>query len=416
MPRPLPPGTDPVVAALVAHGRRAARARRAASAGLSRRQFLLGAAGTAGTAALLAACGTGGGTPGAGGTSGGGGGAGDALRWANWTLYLDQDDAGGYPTLQAFTEQSGIEVEYSEDVDDNDTFYGKVQGQLANGQDIGYDLVTLTDWMAARWIRMGYAQTLDREAMPNTANILPGLADVDFDPGRTHSLTWQSGFGGLAWDTEKVPGGMATVSDLWNPEYRGRIEVLSEMRDTIGLIMAEQGVDIAGPDWGDAEFGAALEVLREQIANGQIRQVRGNSYAQDLVSGDAVAVIGWSGDVTALNFENDGRFGFAIPESGGTLWSDNLLVPTPSSRVEDAQTLIDHYYDPVVAAQVAAYVNYITPVQGAQEAMADVDPSLVEEQLIFPDEATLSQVKVFRTLTPEEEERYNRDFLDVIGA
>jgi spermidine/putrescine transport system substrate-binding protein len=205
-----------------------------------------------------------------------------------------------------------------------------------------------------------------------------------------------------------------TLEDLWDPELRGRVEVLSEMRDTIGLIMMSQGVDIAG-DWGDDEFAAALAVLEEQISNGQIRQVRGNSYADDLVSEDAIAVIGWSGDIVALNFETDDKFGFAIPESGGTLWSDNCLVPIGSPRKANAEQLINYYYDPVVAARVAAYVNYITPVDGAREAMQDVDPSLVDNQLIFPDDETLSTVSVFRSLTPDEETRYQADFQRVIG-
>ncbi|WP_066582029.1 polyamine ABC transporter substrate-binding protein [Cellulomonas timonensis] len=402
-----PPITDPRVRALVA----AAHAPR--RAGLSRRSLLLGAFGAAGAAAL-AACGTGP-TPGG---SGGGADESDAelVRWANWTLYLDQDESGSaYPTLDAFEEASGITVQYAEDIEDNDSFYGKVQGQLANGQDIGYDLVTLTDWMAARLIRLDYAQELDRSRIPNAKNILPNLADVDFDPGRTHSLTWQSGFGGLAWDTAKLPKGLGSVSDLWAPELAGRVEVLSEMRDTIGLILLDQGVDPSGA-WGDDEFGAALALLSEKISSGHIRQVRGNSYTQDLVSGDAVAVIGWSGDITALNYENEDRFEFAIPEAGGMLWSDNLLIPTGSPHKASAETLIDYYYDPEVAAQVAAWVNYITPVQGAQEAMAAIDPELAENQLIFPDAQTLSQVKVFRSLTPDEEERYNGEFLDVIGA
>lgn len=408
MARPIPPDEDPVVRALVAQARRAAESR-----SVSRRSFLLGSLGAVGTAAALAACGTGGSTQGGKATAGSS--ADDLLRWANWTLYLDQSDDGkSYPTLDDFIAQTGIQVTYAEDIEDNDSFYGKVSGQLANGQDIGYDLVTLTDWMAARWIRLGYTQELDRAAMPNTANILPNLANVDYDPGRKHSLTWQSGFGGLAWNTQEVSG-LSSVSDLWDPALKGRVEVLSEMRDTIGLIMFDQGVDPSG-EWGDDEFDAALDVLKKQISSGQIRQVRGNSYAQDLVSGDALAVIGWSGDIMALNLENDDKFEFAIPEAGGTLWSDNLMVPSTSPRLANAQKLIDYYYDPEVAAKVAAYVNYITPVQGAQEAMEQVDPSLVDNELIFPSDDTLSRVALFRTLTPDEEEKYNGSFLDAIGA
>ncbi|MFI2752742.1 spermidine/putrescine ABC transporter substrate-binding protein [Cellulomonas sp. P22] len=405
-----PPITDPRVRALV----RAAASTR--GRGLDRRAFL-GALGAVGAGAALAACGTGGspGTGASGGVVTDRSGADKLVRWANWTLYIDQDDSGSSPTLEEFQTRTGITVEYSEDIEDNDAFYGKVSGQLANGQDIGYDLVTLTDWMAARLIRLGYTQELDRAAIPNAANILPNLADVDFDPGRAHSLTWQSGFAGMAWDRNKLPNGLHTVSDLWAPELAGRVEVLSEMRDTIGLVMFDQGVDPGG-DWGDDEFAAALAVLDEKISSGHIRQVRGNSYTQDLVSGDAVAVIGWSGDITALNYENDDRFQFAIPEAGGMLFSDNLMVPVGSPHRSDAEKLIDYYYDPEVAAQVAAWVNYITPVQGAQEAMTTIDPELAENQLIFPDADTLGQVSQFRSLTPDEEERYNGDFLDVIGA
>lgn len=398
-----PPVTDPVVRDLV----------RLARASVSRRRLLAGAAGAVGTGALLAACGTGGAPTSAGGASASAGGA---VRWANWTQYLDQDESGtSFPTLEAFTEQSGVEVAYAEDVEDNDTFYGKVSGQLANGQDIGYDVVTLTDWMAARWIRQDYAALLDRENIPNAANILTTLQDVAFDPGRNHSLTWQSGMTGIAWDKEKIPGGLRSVSQLWDPQYAGRVEVLSEMRDTIGLLMLDQGVSPAGP-WTDTDWTAALEVLEAQLASGQIRQVRGNSYTQDLASGDAVACIAWSGDITSLNYEFDGRFGFAVPDAGGMLWSDNLMVPTPSPRKAAAEQLFDYYYDPQVAAQVAAWVNYVTPVQGAQEAMLEIDPALAEDPMIFPDDLVLETVHVFGSLTPDEEELYNGRFLDVIGA
>lgn len=398
---------DPAIAALV-------RAQRA----VSRRSVLAGGAGLAGAGALLAACGTGG-TPSAGGSSGGP--AQDVsdtekvVNWANWTLYLDvSEDGQTYPTLEAFTEQTGIEVTYVEDIEDNDAYFGKIQGQLANGQDIGQDIVTFTDWMAARMIRLGYTQELDKANIPNAENILDSLKDVSFDPGRSHSLTWQSGFGGLAWNTSAVPNGLRTVSDLWAPELAGRVEVLSEMRDTVGLIMLDQGVDVAG-EWGDDEFFAALEVLEQQIGSGQIRQVKGNSYAEDLVSGDALAVIGWSGDITVLNFENGENWQFALPEAGGTLWSDNLMVPIGSPHKTNAETLMNYYYDPAVAAEVAAYVNYICPVKGAQEAMADIDESLVDNPLIFPDDATLARSHVFRALTPEEETRYNEAFQAVIG-
>ena len=383
---------------------------------LGRRQVLRGF-GAAGVGLGLAACGTGGGTA--------AGGAPQAakdtseqdktLNWANWTLYLDlAEDGKTYPTLEAFQEQTGITVTYSEDVDGNDSFYGRVQGQLANGDDIGQDIVVLTDWMAARMIRLGYTQELDETNVPNKKNVLDTLADVDFDPGRAHSLPWQSGFAGIAWNKEELPDGLTSVSDLWRPELKGRVEVLDEMRDTVGLIMLEQGVDIGG-DWSGEDFGTALEVLEKQVASGQIRQVVGNSYKEDLVSGDALAVVGWSGDITQINFESGDKWEFAIPDAGGTLWTDNMMVPVGSPHKTNAEMLMDYYYDPEVAAQVAAWVNYICPVKGAQEAMVAIDPELAENPYIFPTEEFLANVTVFRSLGADEETEFTTQFQEVIG-
>lgn len=337
------------------------------------------------------------------------------VDWANWTLYLDYDDkTKTYPSLEAFKKKTGIDASYSEDIDGNDTYYGKIQGQLANGQDIGKDVVVLTDWMAARMVRMGYTQELDHAAMPNAKNLLPSLQNVDFDPGRTHTLTWQSGFAGLAWNKKEIPGGLKVVSDLWKPELKGRIEVLDEWRDTMGLIMSEAGVDIAGA-WGADQFGSAIDTLKKQIDSGQIRQVKGNSYKEDLVSGDAVAVIGWSGDITQLNSENGDNWEFAVPDSGGTLWSDNMMVPIGARHKANAEVLMNYYYDPAVAAEVAAYVNYICPVVGAQAEIAKIDESLASNPLIFPDAATLAKVKVIRTLSADDEKQFGGMFQSAIG-
>jgi spermidine/putrescine transport system substrate-binding protein len=387
-------------------------------AALSRRTVLAGVGGAA-TAAALAACGT-------GDDNGGDASAGPepaidrsdedrSLAWANWTLYLDfNEKSKKYPTLEKFKEQTGIDARYYEDIDDNDTYDKKIQQQVSDGQDIDRDIIVFTDWMADRYVRQGWVQQLDREAMPNTRNILPQLENVSFDPGRQRSMTWQSGFGVVAWNKERVPGGINTVSDLWAPELKGRVEVLSEMRDTMGLIMMEEGIDIGQP-FSEDDFNRGLEVLQRQIDSGQIRQVRGNSYKDDLISGDALAVIGWSGDIFQINAENDDRWGFRIPEAGGTLWSDNMLVPVGSPRLRNAQELINFYYDPAIAAEVAAWVNYVCPVQGAREEMEKIDPDLAESPWIFPDDEFLANTKIFTTLSPDDDVLYSGEFQRVIG-
>ena len=381
------------------------------------RRSVLSTAGALGLTGLLAACGTGGSSGTKSEVSVTDVSESDpTLNWANWTLYLDYDDKKKtYPTLDAFTKQSGIKVNYAEDIDGNDSYYGKVQGQLKSGQDIGQDIITLTDWMAGRLIRQGYTQELNLDNIPNSANLLPSLQNVDFDPGRKHSLTWQTGYAGIAWNKKAFPKGLKSVEDLWDPALKGRVTVLDEMRDTMGLLMLQNGVDLAGK-WGESEFGAAADVLRQNIDNGQIRQVKGNSYKQDFISGDAIAGIVWSGDLVQMNFENDDQWEFVIPEAGGTLWSDNLMVPVASPRKANAEKLMDFYYDPAVAAEVAAYVNYICPVVGAKEEMEKIDPELVENPLIFPTDDDLVNAHVFRSLDADEEATLSSQFQDAIGA
>lgn len=399
MAKPLP--EDPFIRDLVVRAQRAQ---------LSRRSVLKGA-GVSAAALSLAACSTGGSAkPKA---------AKDisdtdkTVRWDNWALYLDVDDDGNYPSLQGFEKQTGIKATYTEAVDDNDTYYGKVKDQLKLGQDIGCDTVCLTDWMVARWIRFGYTQELDHSVMPNLKNLTPALQDVDFDPGRKMSVPWQGGFAGIAWNKDQIPGGLTSVSDLWDPSLKGRVGVLSEMRDTMGCIMQDLGTQI-DKKWGDAEFTAAIDVLQKQVTDGQIRNIKGNSYKEDLVNGDTLAAIVWSGDITQLNAENGEHWEFAVPSKGGTLWNDNFLIPIGSEHKKNAEALINYYYDPEVAAMVAAWVNYIPPVVGTKEAMMAIDPDLANNQLIFPSDATLANTHVFRTLTAAEEQKYGTQFQAIL--
>jgi spermidine/putrescine transport system substrate-binding protein len=379
---------------------------------MSRRTLLqatgLGAAGLA-----VAACG---GAGGGGSDNGdGGGGGGDALSFSNWLGYLDLDEESGEsPSLVAFQEASGITVKYTEDINDNEEFYAKVRPQLEQGESIGRDLVVLTDWMAARWIRLGYTESFTEGAIPNKANLLPALANVAFDPSRESTLPWQSGFAGLGWNVPLLKEALGTDSltsleQLWDPKLKGRVSVLSEMRDTIGVILLAQGKNPA--DFTADDFEAANAELAKQIDSGQIRQVSGNDYLGALENGDVIAVIGWSGDVIALGDD----FGFALPESGGTLWTDNAMIPKGAARKADAEKLLDYYYDPANAALVAAYVNYLCPVQGVQAEMEKIAPELADSPWIFPSSETLDQAAVFKTLTDAEEAAYNEAFQKTIG-
>jgi spermidine/putrescine transport system substrate-binding protein len=276
--------------------------------------------------------------------------------------------------------------------------------------------------MASRWLKSGFAQKLDAAAIPNKKNLISFLAHRDLDPNRDFTLPWAGVIAGLAWNKVKLPKGVQTLEDkvhperglFSNPSLKGKIEVLSEMRDTVGLILLWQGVDITKP-FSQAKWDNALEYLKKKIKDGWIRQIKGQSYQEDMISGDAIAVIGWSGDVNQLNLQNANKFGFGLPDSGGTFSSDNMLIPSTSPNKAGAEAVMNYYYDPIVAARVSNYINYVCPVAGAKDAMAKINPANVKNPLIFPDSAMWKNLKVFRDLTGAEQIAFSASFQKVSG-
>ncbi|BCJ58468.1 polyamine ABC transporter substrate-binding protein [Micromonospora endophytica] len=387
---------------------------------LTRRGLLTGTLGSAtllATGGALAGCGT----PGAQQTEAGCvsddlSGTEKKLAFSNWPQYMDvdEDDESKRPSLDSFVKDSGIEVTYTEDVNDNNEFFGKVQNQLAACQSTGRDVIVLTDWMAARMIRLGWIQRLDQANLPNVeANLLPSLRNRPFDVDNHLAVPWQSGLAGLAYNG-RVAKEIRTVDELLTrPDLKGKVTALTEMRDTMGMLLMANGHSPA--DFTSAQFDDALNKLKQAVDSGQIRRFTGNDYAPDLAKGDIAACIGWSGDIIQLGFDDD-QIKFVVPDSGVMLWSDNMLVPNKATHKANAEALINHYYDPAVAAQLAAYVNYICPVQGAQQEMEKIDPELAANPLIFPDEAILAKARVFMALTEEQEREYETKFQQVIGA
>ena len=400
MNRPLP--QDPMVRQLVQMARKHQ---------MSRRTLLAGAGGSA-VAMGLAACAGGSNLEAPEDIS-----ASDpTLNWSNWPFYIDEDDDGNFPTLERFQQETGITVNYNVNIDGNNSWFATVRDQVALGQDIGADLACPTEWMVARWVSLGYTQEFNEANMPNKANLVEGLQNPDFDPGRKRSLPWQGGFTGIAYNTDLVQDEIRTIDDLWRPDLRGRVVLLDEMRDTMALLMGANGADIES--FSSDDFYEALDVLNEQVASGQVRNLRGNAYTEDLTNEDALAAVGWSGDITILNFEAGyEKWKFVFPESGGNIWTDTFIVPIGSPRKTNAETLMNYYYQPDVAAEVAAWVNYVTPVEGAFEEAIKIDPELANNTLIFPDDATLAKVKALRTLTPEEDNEFQAAFqATLLGA
>ena len=341
--------------------------------------------------------------------------------WSNWPGYIDyNDDETKRPSVDAFEKKTGIKVTYNEDINDNDEFFGKIRTQLHGGQDTGRDVIVLTDWMAGRLIRLSYVQDLNKANIPNAGNLVPNLQNVGFDPGRKRSLPWQSGFTAIGTNGKALknvagitdPSGLTVNDLLTNPKLKGKVTVLTEMRDTMGLIMLDMGKK--PEDFTDDDFNAAIAKLGDAVDSGQVRGFTGNDYMQDLASGQIAACLAWSGDVIQLQAD-DPSIKLVTPESGQMLWSDNLMIPNKAQHKKNAEILINNYYDPAVAAQVAAWVNYICPIQGAKEEAAKIDPELVNNQLIFPNEETLAKSHVFKALDEATETKYNEAFQQLQG-
>ncbi|MDJ1643749.1 ABC transporter substrate-binding protein [Streptomyces pakalii] len=339
------------------------------------------------------------------------------LNFSNWTEYMDvSEDEKSRPTLEAFTERTGIRVKYTEDINDNVEFFGKIKPQLAAGQDTGRDLICVTDWLAARIIRLGWAQKLDASNLPHAfANVSAQFRSPDWDPGRAYSYPW-TGIPTVIAYNKKATGGrkVDSVTQLLDdPKLKGRVSFLSEMRDTVGMTLLDQGKDPG--KFTDADFDGAIGRLQKAVDKKQIRRFTGNDYTADLSKGDIAACVAWAGDVIQLQADNP-DIEYAIPAAGYITSSDSLLVPAQARHKTNAEKLIDYYYEPPVAAQLAAYINYVCPVDGVREELAKIDESMASNTLILPDKEMAAKSRSFRSLSSEEETAYEEKFAKLIGA
>jgi spermidine/putrescine transport system substrate-binding protein len=386
------------------------------------RRFFLRRAAAGGAAlslpALIAACGSGDGIEGQAGDTGAEQTTttvkkelADQLVFANWPFYIDIDEkTKKRPTLDKFTTETGVKVKYIEEVNDNEEWFGKYQAQLEAGDDIGRDIVVLTDWAAARMIRLGYVQKKDKSAIPNEANLNEALRSPGWDPNRDYSLPWQSGMTGIAYN-KKTIGKVTTIDQLLtDPKLKGKVTCLTEMPDTIGLIIAAAGGDPAKVT--DEAFDGAISTLQDAVDSGQIRRFTGNDYTEDLDTGNVWACMAWSGDIAAGLKNPD--IDFTVVDTGSHIWTDNMIIPN-GGDVFTASTYMNFVYDPTVAAEIAAYVYYITPVAGAEDEIAAFDKSAVGNQLIFPSEETLAKTFIFDAEAADKPE-YKEKFQTVIGA
>jgi spermidine/putrescine transport system substrate-binding protein len=375
---------------------------------LSRRRFLARAGhtglGLAGLSTLLAAC---------GGVEGTAEKSEDANRekaqavshpkteigdwtFSNWPLYMDKK------ILRDFNREFGGKVRYLEDINDNYEFFGKVRQQLEQGDSIGRDMVVLTDYMAARWVRNGYCEPIDKKNVPNAKNLVANLASINYDTERAYTLPFK-----------KTGRELSSVQDLFDPKFKGRVTMLAEPYDSACTVLLGDGVDASQASIDQIE--GAIDKIGQANDDGQFRRFTGNDYTTDLAKGNVWVSLAYSGDLIQLQSDNP-DLRFAYPDEGAMLFTDNLLMPAKVEHPYAAETMMNYLYEPEIAARLAAWVNYISPVEGAKEILQDSDPEIADNPLIFPPPDIQAKLKPYPALSPEDERTMQEAMATIIGA
>jgi spermidine/putrescine transport system substrate-binding protein len=376
---------------------------------------LLAALVAAATLALgLAACGGGGG----GGIEGGGGEKeapkvklegkpSGSLTISNWPLYIDKG------TVPAFEKATGVSVKYIEDINSNEEFFNKMQPLLAQGESGGRSIMVLADYMVVKMHQLGYLQEFDKAGLPEVEkNLVASLQHPQFDPNRDWTVPWQSGMTGIIVNKETAPD-VRSICDLFDPKYKGKVDFLNEVREAVPLVMKCEGVD---PNQAtEADWMKAIEKIKGAAESGQIRRFTGNDYQDDLTSGNVVAVMGWSGDAVQLQEDNP-NLEWRMPTEGCMLWSEDMVIPVGAPNPTAAEAFMNYVYKPEVQANIAEYVNYVTPVEGVKEVLAKREPALAKNQLIFPSESFTKNCSGTPVLEGEEEQKVIKAFDNVLNG
>jgi spermidine/putrescine transport system substrate-binding protein len=351
------------------------------------------------------------------------------LDFANWPYYMDTGKVNGktvHPSLEAFTKETGIKVNYKEVIEENDAFLGKINPSLQAGQDPGWDLIVITDGGSIeKLIRQNFLTELDHSKLPNFAkNAAPAVRNPGYDQGNKYTLAWQSGLVGLAYNPKLTKREITSYQDLFDPAFKGKVTVFGDDTDFPTMAMIAQGIDPAKST--EEDWKKAAEWMKK--LKPQLREFVDNSGMADVLSsGNAWISQAYSGDIYQLNIGGSPDIKFVIPKEGATYWTDNMAIPKNAKHPLDAITYMDYVYRPEVAAELVEGIAYITPVPAAKEQLQakaakasgedrQTLEDLVQSPLIFPTEQDLSNVKRYRALTVEEEQVWDGIFQPLVQS
>ena len=377
----------------------------------SRRRFIGGGAAAAAALALgptvLAACGSDSGTSGDTSPTQDAGPASGTVRISNWPLYM----ADGF--VAEFQTATGLTVDYKEDFNDNTEWFAKVKEPLSRKQDIGADLVVPTQFMAVIVNSLGWLNPISDAGWSNKKNLRSDLLEAAADPGRKFSAPYMQYMTGLAYNRAATGRDITKIDDMWDPAFKGKVSLFSDVRDGLGLVMMAQGNSPETPTTETVQ--KAADLVREQKDNGQIRRFTGNDYADDLAAGNVIIAQAYSGDVVQLQADNP-DLRFVIPESGGLSSVDTMVIPYTTQNQKAAEAWINYVYDRANYAKLVAYTQYVPVLSDMADELNKIDPNIASNPLINPPAETLAKVKDWGALTDEQTQEFNNIYAAVTGA
>ncbi len=329
------------------------------------------------------------------------------LRVSNWPLYM----ADGF--VAAFQTATGLTVDYKEDFNDNEEWFAKNKEPLSRKQDIGADLVVPTQFLALRLHQLGWLNPISDARWTNKKNLRADLLNPKGDEGRKVTAPYMSGMTGLAYNRAATGRDITTIDDLWDPAFKGKISLLADTQDGLGMIMLSQGGSVEDPT-SDA-VNKAVGLIKEQKDKGQIRRFTGNDYADDLASGNVVIAQAYSGDVVQLQKDNP-DLKFVVPDSGGTTFIDTMVIPYTTQNQKAAEEWINYVYDRANYAKLVAHTQYVPVLSDMTDELNKIDPALAANPLINPPQATLDKLKTWAALTDEQTAEFNKAYAEVTGG
>ncbi len=346
------------------------------------------------------------------------------LKWANWPAYIDltgkaatsqQYAPGSSPTIQEFQKKYSVQVDYEEKIEDNNDFFATIQPQLVAGLPTGWDLVVMTDWMAGRLISLNWLEKIDQDNVPNcTANLRDALKGYPWDPNNDYHYPWQSGMTGIGYDSTSFKNANlpapTKIADLWTIPS-DKVTFLTEARDTFGLGLLKLGLS-ADPTQTTADNLQAVHDDIQPLVSKGLR-FTGNEYLQDFASKKTWAAMVWSGDLASSGAKDQL---FVFPEEGTMIWSDNMLMPKGAANKYTAELMMNWVYDPKIAAQIADYVYYVSPVKGADVEIKKLDPGAETNPLLFPTPDVVAKQHNWQYLSTDLEKTLNTLYTDLSGA